>query len=200
MTVGMRKRILEMTVATLAIVLNGIADASAATAGESGSARAACAEPPAALGKFQASPPGKELPTVPWVEEGGGERPVSELRGKGLVLNFWATWCAPCVKEMPALDRLAKQAEARGFRVLALSADREGAAVVRQFYGVNSIGTLAVALDKPSRVARATGIGGLPTTVLYGAAGHEVGRVVGVAEWDAPAVVTFLAACLASES
>ena len=116
------------------------------------------------------------------------------------MLNFWATWCAPCVKEMPALDRLAATGAERNLQVLALSADREGAPVVRRFYDVNAIKHLAVAVDKLSRVSRAVDVGGLPTTVLYDVQGREVGRVVGVAEWDAPDTVAFLGRCLANSS
>lgn len=179
-----------------AIVLNPAPGASASGQPGGEAAPPSCSKPPAALGKYQPSPPGRELPTAPWVDEAGAERPVTELRGKGLVLNFWATWCAPCVKEMPSLDRLAGEAAARGFRVVALSADREGAPVVRRFFDVNGIGRLAVDIDKSSRVSRATGIDGLPTTILYDPAGREIGRVRGGAEWDAQGVVAFLGDCL----
>jgi thiol-disulfide isomerase/thioredoxin len=170
-----------------AIVLNGAGFASAA----------ACGPAPAALGKYQPAEAGRVLPQAAYVTADGVDRRVDELRGRGLVLNLWATWCAPCVEEMPALDRLAAAGAARGLDVLALSSDREGAPVVRRFYEVNKIGHLPVALDKTGRVARALGATGLPTTVLFDAAGREVGRMVGVAEWDAPAALDFLSACLA---
>lgn len=157
---------------------------------------AACAAPPAALGKYQSAKPGASLPAVPFIEADGSERPLDALRGRGLLVNFWATWCAPCVEEMPALDRLAAGAKAQGLQVLTLSADREGA-TVRKFYDVNDIRNLPVALDKTGRIARATGISGLPTTLLYAADGSEIGRVVGIAKWDAPEVAAFLAGCLA---
>ncbi len=159
----------------------------------------ACAAPPPALGKYQPGKPGAALPAAPFVAADGSERPLEALRGKPLLVNFWATWCAPCVKEMPALDRLAAQPPA-GLQVLTLSADREGAAVVRQFYEANGIRNLPVALDKTGRVARAAGVSGLPTTILYDAQGREAGRVVGVAEWDAAEALAFLAACLAGRS
>ena len=173
-----------------AILLNGAAFAS--------SAPVACASPPPDLGKYQPAKEGKHIPTTAFIDADGNEESLADLRGQGLIVNFWATWCAPCVKEMPALDRLAEAAGPRGLRVLALSADREGASVVRRFYDVNKIGHLPVALDKMSRVARAIGIDGLPTTVLYNSDGREIGRVVGVAEWDTPAAVDFLGGCLAA--
>ena len=173
-----------------AILLNGATFAS--------SAPAACASPPPALGKYKPTAEAKEIPAATFLDADGNEKSPADFRGKGLVLNFWATWCAPCVKEMPALDRLAAAAGDRGLRVLALSADREGAPVVRTFYEVNRVGHLPVAVDTLSRVARAVGVDGLPTTVLYDAEGREIGRVVGVAEWDTPAALDFLGGCLAA--
>jgi thiol-disulfide isomerase/thioredoxin len=172
-----------------AILLNGAAFASPAPA--------ACASPPPALGKYKPTAETREIPTATFLDAEGNEKSLVDFRGAGLVLNFWATWCAPCVKEMPALDRLAANAGGRGLRVLALSADREGAPVVRAFFEVNGVGHLAVTVDKLSRVARAVGVDGLPTTVLYDAEGREIGRVVGVAEWDTPAALDFLGGCLA---
>jgi thiol-disulfide isomerase/thioredoxin len=175
---------------TAAIVPNGASFAS--------SAPVACASPPPALGKYQPAPEGKHIPTTAFIDADGNQKSLADLRGDGLIVNFWATWCAPCVKEMPALDRMAGAAPDRGLRVLALSADREGASVVRKFYDVNGIRHLPVAIDKMSRVARAIGIHGLPTTVLYDAEGRERGRITGIAEWDTPAVIAFLGDCLAA--
>jgi thiol-disulfide isomerase/thioredoxin len=186
----MREAILGLGLMMLAILLNVAAFASAAAAG-------ACAAPPPELGAFQPASGARSLPAVPYVDADGREQPLNGLVGMGLVVNLWATWCPPCVEEMPALDRLAAQTTRTGVRVLALSADREGAAVVRRFFDVNGIRNLPVALDKTGRVARAAGIGGLPTTLLYDTAGHEIGRLTGVAPWDAPEVVAFLGACLA---
>lgn len=182
----MRRMVLGWWV-VVSIVLNAAPFASAA---------APCSKAPASLGRYQATAPGRELPQAGFLDAGGTERSLADFRGQGLVLNFWATWCAPCVKEMPALDRLAKRSGERGLRVMALSADREGAPVVRKFYDVNDIKHLDVAVDKLGRAARAADVSGLPTTVLYDGQGREVGRVVGVAEWDAPDTLDFLGRCL----
>jgi thiol-disulfide isomerase/thioredoxin len=167
-------------------------------AGYASASPVACASPPPTLGKYKPAQDAKEIPAATFVDGDGNEKSLADLRGKGIVVNFWATWCAPCVKEMPALDRLAAVAGQHGLRVLALSADREGAPVVRRFYDVNAIRHLPVAVDTMSRAARAVGVDGLPTTVLYAAQGREVGRVVGVAEWDAPTAIAFLSGCLPS--
>jgi thiol-disulfide isomerase/thioredoxin len=185
----MRDALLGLGLAA-AILLNGAALAS--------SPPAACAAAPSALGKYKATTDAEEIPAVTFVDADGNDKPLADFRGKGLILNFWATWCAPCVKEMPALDRLAAEESPRGLVVLAISADREGAAVVGQFYAANGIRHLPIALDRSSRAARALGIDGLPTTVLYDVEGREIGRVVGVAEWDLPAAMEFLSSCLAA--
>jgi thiol-disulfide isomerase/thioredoxin len=174
----------------LALLILAIPAAGASTG------RAQCGKPPEEIAKFEASKEPAAAPDEPFTDETDQERTLAGLRGSGLVVNFWATWCAPCVKEMPALDALAKQLKDDGIVVLALSADREGAPVVRKFYEKNEITNLGIAIDRMSRVARSLKVGGLPTTILFDAAGREVGRVVGTAEWDQPATVEFLRGCL----
>ena len=165
--------------------------------GGASAASQSCGEPPDTLAKFEATKQPEAAPDELFTDESDKERTLADYRGSGLIVNFWATWCAPCVKEMPALDRLAREVKNDGLIVLALSADREGAPVVRKFYDKNGIEHLPVAIDRISRVARALDVGGLPTTVMFDADGREVGRVVGTAEWDAPATVAFLRGCLA---
>lgn len=155
-----------------------------------------CSKPPAELGRFEAGS-GKEAPATPFLV-GDSERTLADFRGEALVVNLWATWCAPCVTEMPALNRLSETVGADGIAVLPLSADREGAPIIEKFYALNGIGHLPVMVDRMGKVARALAVPGLPTTVLYDRDGREAGRVIGTAEWDAPEAVAFLRACLAS--
>ena len=160
-------------------------------------AMAGCSQPPPSLGNFSVAAKPLSAPEQPFTDEAGKERSLAAYRGAALVVNFWATWCAPCIKEMPALDALAKRVKARGIVVLALSSDREGVPVVRQFLDKNGFANLPVSIDAMSRVARGLDVSGLPTTVLFDAQGRQVGRVVGTAEWDAPATIEFLTTCLA---
>ena len=129
-------------------------------------------------------------------EDGENRRTLADLRGRGIVLNFWATWCAPCVREMPALDRL-HAAAGDAFHVLALSSDRGGAPVVDKFYAETGIVNLANLIDDKGQVLRKMKVRGLPTTVLIDGSGKEIGRVLGAVEWDTPRIVNFLRACLA---
>lgn len=136
------------------------------------------------------------VPDVSFVDGEGKARAVTDFKGTGLVLNFWATWCAPCVREMPALDKLRARLEGGGTEVLALSADRGGAPVVEAFYAKNGITHLGVAIDKGLRAARALNVKGLPTTVLIGKDGREKGRLVGAADWDSPEALALVKTCL----
>jgi thiol-disulfide isomerase/thioredoxin len=157
----------------------------------------ACAAVPKALAKFR--PPEAAAPEspVPFLKDGETEVTLADWRGKGLVVNFWATWCAPCIEEMPALDALHADLAGRGVDVLAVSSDIGGADAVRAFYDKEGIKHLAVLTDRRSRLGQSVGVFGLPTTILFDSEGREVGRVLGAAEWDASEVADFLAACLA---
>ncbi len=131
---------------------------------------------------YQPASPPQPVPGLPFFEDGETTRTIADYRGSGVVMNFWATWCTPCVREMPSLDRL--QTQARGIRVLALSVDRGGAPVVESFYRKHGIANLDVLVDKGAKLMRKLRVRGLPTTLLIDSGGNEVGRVVGPAEWD----------------
>ncbi len=111
------------------------------------------------------------------------------FRGKALVVNFWATWCPPCVAEMPALDRLHAQVARDGIEVLALSNDRGGRAQVEPFYQRTNLRHMAIWLDPRGATGRALQVRVLPTTILIDRRGLEVARLMGEAEWDQPEVV-----------
>jgi thiol-disulfide isomerase/thioredoxin len=170
------------------------------SAGHASAAGGRCRNAPGSLGHFEAASSRNLAPTASFLENGDTARTLADYRGEGVVVNFWATWCPPCVKEMPSLNRLRADLAGDGIVVLALSSDRGGAAVVRRFYAKKGIANLAVMIDEKSKVARALGISGLPTTVMYDAEGREIGRVLGTAEWDAPESIAFIRACLAPRS
>jgi thiol-disulfide isomerase/thioredoxin len=153
----------------------------AAPASESG------APPSPARGKmrnFTLLPEAKPVPEIAFIDALGQPHSLREFEGRVVLLNFWATWCAPCRREMPALDRLQAKLGGKDFFVLALSQDRKGPAVVSAFLQEIGVSNLAVYVDPTSRSARAFGAYGLPATVLLDRQGRALGRMVGPAEWD----------------
>ncbi|MGG5811313.1 TlpA disulfide reductase family protein [Falsiroseomonas sp. CW058] len=122
----------------------------------------------------------------------GRETRFEAFRGRALVVNFWATWCPPCVAEMPALDRLHGMLAREGIEVLALSSDRGGRAQVEPFYARTGIRHLPIWLDPRGAAGRALGVRGLPTTLILDRRGLEVARLEGEAEWDHPQMVAAL--------
>ena len=120
----------------------------------------------------------------------GTPHSLADYAGKAVVLNLWATWCVPCVREMPALDDLAKLVAADGIVVLPISSDHGGAAVVQRFYAEHGIKQLPVMLDPMSAMAHALNVRGIPTTLLIDPQGQEVAWLEGAADWSSPDAVT----------
>lgn len=133
-------------------------------------------------------------PDTPFALPDGTAAKLSDWRGKIVVLNFWATWCAPCVKELPALDNLAGALPAETHVVLALSNDRGGAKKVPPFLKKVGVKNLAPHLDLKSALGRAFGMRGLPTTYIIDRDGQVFAKLEGAAEWDSPEIVEWLKA------
>ena len=131
----------------------------------------------------------KPLPEFGFLDAEGKPHTIADFSAKGLLINLWATWCPPCVAEMPALDRTQAALAGEGIQVLALSSDRGGRAQVEGFYRDRGIGHLGVWLDPRGAASRALGVRGLPTTILVDRQGQERARVEGDLEWDAPAML-----------
>ena len=137
------------------------------------------------------------LPEAVLLDAAEGAHQLSDYRGKWLVLNFWATWCAPCRQEMPSLDAL--QRAMPEIAVLPVATGRNLLPAIAAFYDEAGIVTLPVRRDPKSDLAHALGIMGLPVTVIVNPAGQEVARLIGEAEWAGPEALAFFAAALAGE-
>jgi len=124
------------------------------------------------------------VPAFGFTDAGGAPLSLDSFKGRTVLLNIWATWCAPCRKEMPSLDRLQAAMGGPDFQVVALSIDRGGVAPVRVFFGEVGLTRLGIYLDPPSASTRAFNVVGIPTTLLIDGEGREIGRATGPAEWD----------------
>jgi thiol-disulfide isomerase/thioredoxin len=124
------------------------------------------------------------LPEARFQDANGAEKSLADWRGKVVLVNLWATWCAPCRKEMPALDRLQKELGSSKFEVVAISVDRTGLAGARKFLDETSVQNLALYADPTTKLSSALKAVGLPITLLLDTEGREIGRLVGPAEWD----------------
>jgi thiol-disulfide isomerase/thioredoxin len=133
------------------------------------------------------SDPPVAAPDIAFVDAGGGKHRLSEFRGHGMVINLWATWCMPCVAEMPSLAALSKTLAPDDIAVLPLSSDRGGATAVEAFFRNHAIEGLPVLLDPQGVAARAFGVEGIPVSVIIDKAGREHARLEGSADWSTPA-------------
>lgn len=110
---------------------------------------------------------------------------LAAFRGTPTLVNLWATWCAPCIAELPALDRLA-EAKDYDMNVVAVSQDLQGWEQVTPFLEQMPLPNLTVVADEAGALSTALGEQGLPVTILYDAEGKEIWRVIGPREWDQP--------------
>ncbi len=133
---------------------------------------------------FDLLDPPRPLPELRFVDGEGRPLTLADFRGKVILLNIWATWCIPCLREMPTLDRLQAKLGGPRFEVVVLSIDIGGVSVVKKFYRALRLEALGIYVDKTTRARTALGITGIPTTLLIDRQGREIGRFTGPAEWD----------------
>jgi thiol-disulfide isomerase/thioredoxin len=183
----------------LAIIATGVAIMAIIGADSSRTARADAnsgkdSGPPRTgwMEKFElAAAPGPAPATI-FTTEDGTKRTLESFRGKIVLLNFWATWCGPCVREMPSLERLHNTLNGADFTVIALSEDRKGWEKITPFRKQIGLKTLPLFHDVSSKMMFAAKTRGLPTTLLIGRDGQELGRLTGPAEWDSDEAVALM--------
>jgi thiol-disulfide isomerase/thioredoxin len=118
----------------------------------------------------------------------GRERRFTDLRGRVTLLHFWASWCASCRTEFPALDALQRDLRTDGLGVVAVSLDRMGWPAIDRTVAALGIHEVMLALDDDRAASRSLGVVGLPTTLLVDRDGREVARWIGSGDWDDPAL------------
>ena len=141
----------------------------------------------------------KDRLETPFADADGAQATVADWEGKVVVLNFWATWCPPCLKEMPSLDRLAAERSGEDFAVLAISTDRGDAEKPARWFAENGIEHLAMLHDARMALAREAAILGQPTTLILDRQGREVARYQGEAEWDSADAWAVIEAVIAAD-
>ena len=137
--------------------------------------------------------PPRKMPSLVFEDGDRQQHTLADYRGKFVLLNIWATWCVPCVSEMPSLDALQKTFDPAKLVVIPLSEDR-GDSTVNAFYARHKITHLPVAVDHAGTAPSALKLNGLPTTLLIDPQGNEIARIEGDEKWDADASMTFLRA------
>lgn len=123
------------------------------------------------------------VPDTAFTDREGEEMRLADWQGKVLLINFWATWCAPCREEMPSLQTLQQEMGGEDFAVLTIAAGRNPLPAIDKFFEETGIDSLPVLRDERQGLARGMGVMGLPVTVLVDRDGMEVARVIGEMDW-----------------
>ena len=143
------------------------------------------------LEDFELSKEKQNISDLKFKDDEGKEISFSDFQDKILLVNFWATWCAPCIKEMPSLDRLKKKIN-KNFDVIAVSVDRDGVKKVKDFFNENKITNLEEYFDTKNSLAKEMNLIGLPTSFFINKKGDLIGYFQGDMEWDNNTVIEFI--------
>ncbi len=147
---------------------------------------------PAPVGVVDRTHQGEAMSNIPFLAPGGDTVTLANFKGEPVLVNLWATWCGPCIAEMPTLEKLASQEVAR-LQVIAISQDMKGRPAVDAWWKDQGFALLKPYLDQKADMSFAIGGGTLPTTILYDAQGKEVWRYSGSMDWTSPAAKTLVA-------
>ncbi|WP_167620151.1 TlpA disulfide reductase family protein [Paracoccus ravus] len=139
-----------------------------------------------ALAKLSQTEPAP-APETEFTDPEGGTHSLKDYRGKVVLLNFWATWCAPCREEMPSLDALQAELGSEEFQVVAIAAGHNPPPAIKKFLTEAKVENLPVLLDPRQTLAREMGVMGMPVTVLIDREGREIARLIGGADWSSDA-------------
>ncbi len=135
----------------------------------------------------------------PFLTADEGEASLSDYAGQYVLLNFWATWCAPCREEMPSLQSLQEQLGGDEFQVVTLATGRNPPQAIQRFFDEEGISNLPQYRDINQQIAREMGVFGLPITVILDPSGQEIARLRGDAHWDSPEAIAVIEALIATD-
>ncbi|HQU68489.1 MAG TPA: TlpA disulfide reductase family protein [Albidovulum sp.] len=140
-----------------------------------------------------------EVPATSFTDAEGAEHGFADWKGKVVLVNFWATWCAPCRKELPALDALNRDLGGDDFAVVTIATGRNPQPAITRLFDEVGVKTLPVYLDPKLQLSREMGVLGLPVSILLNREGQEVARMSGDAEWDSDSARAIVAALVAEK-
>ncbi len=152
-----------------------------------------------AMARFKITRPAKPVPDLEFLDADNRPMRLADLNGKVRLINLWATWCAPCVSEMPSLDRLQAMLPKNRFVVLPISLDGPSKPKVAPFYRDQNLDHLGIYYDKGKKAMSTLGVTLLPTSILVDPAGRELGRIEGDADWDSPEALALMKAALGNQ-
>jgi thiol-disulfide isomerase/thioredoxin len=137
--------------------------------------------------------------SVTYFDEAGQETDLSTYSGKTVVLNFWATWCAPCRKEMPSLSKLQNELGDEAFEVVTIATMRNSPKSIQSFFEKIGVSNLSQHNDPKGALSRSMGVLGLPTTLIISKSGEEIGRLLGDADWGSADAIGLLSRIKAAD-
>ena len=150
------------------------------------------------LAAFLIHPAPKPLPDLAFQDGTGKPVKLSDWKGRVVLLNLWATWCAPCRKEMPDLSKLERELGSDQFEVVAISVDRKGAEASAAFLKETGVDNLKLYIEPSTQIVNQLQSAGLPATLLIDRNGQELGRILGPADWASPEAQALVKAALAT--
>jgi thiol-disulfide isomerase/thioredoxin len=151
------------------------------------------------LAAFLVRPERSPVADLAFQDGTGADLRISQWRGRVVLVNLWATWCAPCRKEMPALAALQQQLGSKDFEVVAISIDRKGVEASSAFLKDTGASSLKLYVEPTARILNDLQALGLPATVLIDRKGNEIGRLLGPAEWNSPEAIALVKAAIAED-
>ncbi len=134
---------------------------------------------------------------TPFTAEDGGQMALTDYEGQIVVLNFWATWCAPCRKEMPHLSALQMQMGGDDLQVVTIATGRNPRPAMERFFAEIGVDNLPLHTDERQALARSLGVLGLPATIILDREGREIARMQGEANWSSDSAIAILTELLA---
>lgn len=136
---------------------------------------------------------------VAFMSEDGSEMTLADFNGQYILLSFWATWCAPCRKEMPELSALQTDLGGENFQVVTVATGRNPAPAMKKFFDDIGVDNLPLHTDARQSFSRSMGVLGLPVTIIIDPQGHEIARLQGEANWHSDSAIAIISALIADE-